>query len=212
MTNNTAQRPSPPLPTGLSSGLIVPIFCTLITALGAAYTKYSSDKTQSYVEELKSKSDQVVAMIKADTESQITKIKAENEAQMRRVDAQSKIRIIQLTSQLEADKELRASNAADRLADQTARAMRCGEIKDVRDAMSKSIVHIRDDDAAYDSSIAMLVDGANKMSSYLSSDAVKVISAFTLDDVARTRYEKLRAYYGNILEGYNAELRISCAR
>ncbi|UUQ64504.1 hypothetical protein NLK61_25390 [Pseudomonas fuscovaginae UPB0736] len=189
-----------------------PVFCSLITALGAAYTTYTDYKTKSYIEELKTKNEQEVAKVKADTEIQIAKIKSDTESKINQAELLSKTNILLLTSQIETNKEQRAKAAANELAEKALRAQKCAEVKYIIEAMSRNIVHIRYNDINYDEALSTLTEAKNKTSLYFSKYAIEKMTSLIPKKPPENRLEKLSTYYSAMLEGYTAEFRENCSK
>lgn len=211
MTNATVTTPGPPAPSRSRLSWVVPIFCSLITALGAAYTAYSSYKTQLYIEELKTKNEQQVAKLKADTELQIAKIKTDTEYKINQSESQSKADMLRLASQLEREKERRFETATNESERRASQSKRCAEIKDISGVMSKGIGHIGYNDSGYEGAILDLKDASKKVTLYLDPYAIKAFLATIPENASGSTLEKQYDYYSAVLAAYNAEYRASCS-
>ncbi len=166
----------------------MPIILSVITAAGAAYTAYANQKTQAYIETLK----------------------ANTAEQIKMAELRSQENIIRLKDQLETEKDLRAQSAANESTALSARAKRCDEIKIIRDSMSSELTHLRHNDPRADDALVSLETDYNKLSSYMTRAGFSAINSALPKNKSPDGLQRASEIYGAVLEGYNAELRITC--
>lgn len=203
---------SPQSPPSAFTVWALPVACALITVAGVIYTAYSNYKTQSAVEIVKTNSEQRVAKLKADTEVQIATLKTATEKELETAKLRSQEDIIRLNDRVAADKEGRSLRLTDELAARNAQTIRCNELKAIRDDMSVKLSYIGYQDPRTDVALADLRAAYNKITSYMTIAGMEAVQQSLKHKKSTDQQQRSRDFFASVLEGYNAEIRLGCAR
>ncbi|WP_156116669.1 hypothetical protein [Massilia sp. 9096] len=168
----------------------VPIICSIVTVCGTIVTAYLTNGAKSSIESLK----------------------AQTQKQIREIELKSQADITRLRAQLDAEKDLRAQSVKNEAIVRSERAKECDEVKAIRDDMSSDFTHLRFNDLETSAALLRLESASSKITAYFSPAARTAYKASLPKEPSSDQLQRYREVYGAVLEGYNKQVTISCAK